>query len=104
MAPLTDARLRELIRHYAAPLRLYACQWTREPDDVVQGRLLVAASTTRGDTKDPLARIARYDGRQWLAATCDGSVHMLKADILADAVLALFGMSDGKDIPSGLFR
>ena len=36
MAPLTDARLRELIRRYAAPLRLYACQWTRDPDDVVQ--------------------------------------------------------------------
>ena len=40
MAPLTDARLRELIRHYAAPLRLYACQWTREPDDVVQESLV----------------------------------------------------------------
>lgn len=40
MAPITDARLRELIRQYAAPLRLYACQWTREPDDVVQEALV----------------------------------------------------------------
>ena len=45
MAPLTDARLRELIRHYAAPLRLYACQWTREPDDVVQESLVDLART-----------------------------------------------------------
>lgn len=56
------------------------------------------------DAKDPLARIARYDGRQWLAGMCDGSVHMLKADIPADVVLALFGINDGKSVRSVLFR
>ena len=56
------------------------------------------------DPRTPLAKIARYEGGLWLAGMCDGSVQMLRADITADLVLALFGMNDGKIIPLDRIR